>query len=126
MKPQDYIKIANYLDKLGKTNEADNVMRYVVAQFQTPGAQAGPKFQSSNPFAMSNEGLLGGAAGLAAMGGQSVDNIQGGLYSGTGQDTITSCRIFTPSERARLLQMPGGLMAIQNNDIACTEKLLYI
>ena len=126
MKPQDYIKIANYLDSLGKTKQADNVMRFVTSQFQSPGSSfmTGPKFQSSNPFAMSNEGLLGGAAGLAAMGGQSVDNIQGGLYSGSGQDTITSCRIFTPSEIVRLNSMPGGAAAIQNNNIACAEKML--
>ena len=125
MKPQDYIKIANYLDSLGKTKQADNVMKFVTSQFQSPGAiQTGPRFQTNNPFALSNEGLLGGAAGLASLGGQSVDNIQGGLYSGSGQDTITSCKLFTPSEVARLLQMPGGSMAIQNNNVACAEKMI--
>ena len=124
MKIKDYIKIANYLDKIGRTVEADNVMRHVVSQ-QFPGAfQTGPKFQSKNPFALSTEGLLGGAAGLSAVGGQAVDDIQGGLYSGSGNDAITSCKLFTPSEVARLLQMPGGVMAIQNNNVACAEKML--
>lgn len=125
MKPQDYIKIANYLDLLGKSKEADNVMRFVTSQAQSPGAfQTGPKFQSKNPFALSTEGLLGGAAGLSAVGGQAVDDIQGGLYSGSGNDAITSCKLFTPSEVARLLQMPGGVMAIQNNNVACAEKMI--
>lgn len=125
MKPQDYIKIANYLDQIGRTVEADNVMKYVTSQFQSPGAfQTGPKFTTKNPFALDNAGLLGGAAGLAAMGGQTVDDIQGGLYSGSGQDTITSCKLFSPNEVARLLQMPGGVMAIQNNNVACAEQML--
>jgi hypothetical protein len=125
MKPQDYIKIANYLDEIGRTVEADNVMKYVTSQFQSPGAfQTGPRFQSKNPFALDNAGLLGGAAGLAAMGGQTVDDVQGGVYSGTGQDNITSCKMFTPSEVARLLQMPGGAMAVQNNNVACAEQML--
>ena len=124
MKIKDYIKIANYLDKIGRTVEADNVMRHVVSQ-QSPGVfQTGPKFQSKNPFALGNDALLGGAAGLSAMGGQTVDDIQGGLYSGSGNDSITSCKLFTPSEVARLLQMPGGVMAIQNNNVACAEKML--
>ncbi len=125
MKAQDYIKIANYLDEIGRTVEADNVMKYVTSQFQSPGAfQTGPRFQTKNPFALDNAGLLGGAAGLAAMGGQTVDDVQGGLYSGSGQDIITSCKLFTPSEVARLLQMPGGAMAIQNNNVACAEQML--
>ncbi len=125
MKPQDYIKIANYLDEIGRTVEADNVMKYVTSQFQSPGAfQTGPRFQTKNPFALDNAGLLGGAAGLAAVGGQVVDDIQGGLYSGSGQDNITSCKLFTPSEVARLLQMPGGVMAVQNNNVACAEQML--
>lgn len=124
MKIKDYIKIANYLDEIGRTVEADNVMRHVMSQ-QTPGAfQTGPKFQSKNPFALDNAGLLGGAAGLSAMGDQTVDDIQGGLYSGSGNDNITSCKLFTPSEVARLYQMPGGVMAVQNNNVACAEKML--
>jgi hypothetical protein len=125
MKIKDYIKIANYLDEIGRTVEADNVMKHVTSQFQSPGAfLTGPKFQNKNPFALDNAGLLGGAAGLSAMGGQTVDDIQGGLYSGSGNDDITSCKLFTPSEVARLLQMPGGVMAVQNNNVACAEKML--
>lgn len=125
MKIKDYIKIANYLDEIGRTVEADNVMKHVTSQFQSPGAfLTGPKFQNKNPFALDNAGLLGGAAGLSAMGGQTVDDIQGGLYSGSGNDDITSCKLFTPSEVARLLQMPGGVMAIQNNNVACAEKMI--
>jgi hypothetical protein len=123
MKIKDYIKIANYLDEIGRTVEADNVMKHVTSQFQSP-VQTGPKFQSKNPFALDNAGLLSGAAGLSIMGGQTLDNIQGGLYSGSGQDTIASCKVFTPSEISRLLQMPGGSMAVQNNDIACALEML--
>jgi hypothetical protein len=123
MKIKDYIKIANYLDEIGRTVEADNVMKHVTSQFQSP-VQTGPKFQSKNPFALDNAGLLNGAAGLSIMGGQTLDNIQGGLYSGSGQDTIASCKVFTPSEISRLLQMPGGSMAVQNNDIACALQML--
>jgi hypothetical protein len=123
MKIKDYIKIANYLDEIGRTVEADNVMKHVTSQFQSP-VQTGPKFQSKNPFALDNAGLLSGAAGLSAMGGQTLDNIQGGLYSGSGQDTINSCKVFTPSEISRLLQMPGGAMAVQNNDVACALQML--
>ena len=51
MKIKDYIKIANYLDEIGRTVEADNVMKHVTSQFQSP-VQTGPKFQSKNPFAL--------------------------------------------------------------------------
>ena len=124
MKIKDYIKIANYLDKIGRTVEADNVMRHVVSQ-QSPGVfQTGPKFQSKNPFALGNDALLGGAAGLSAMGGQTVDDIQGGLYSGSGNDTITSCKLFTPSEVAKLYQMPGGQRAVLDNNVACALQMM--
>lgn len=94
---KDYIKLAKYLDSIGKYTQADNVDNYIKsAQFTPPGLQSGrsmPYFGYLDATAQSRQ-----TSGFGA-----------GLQAGVGQESaIVGFQPLTPQQYYELAQQPGG------------------
>lgn len=98
---KDYIKLAKYLDSIGKYTQADNVDNFIKsAQFTAPGLQSG----RSMPYT----GYLDATAQSRQTSGFGA-GLQQGLAA---ESPIVGFQPLTPQQYAELSRQPGGAQLI--------------
>jgi hypothetical protein len=98
-----YIKLAKYLDKIGKFSQADNVEKFIKSAqytYTAPGLQSGPRMQY--------QGYLDATAQARQTAGFGA-----GLQQGVGvEGSIVGFQPLTPQQYYELAQQPGGAQLI--------------
>ena len=99
-----YIKLAKYLDKIGKFSQADNVDNFIKSAQQytytAPGLQSGRKIEYQGYLDATGQARQ--TAGFGA-----------GLQAGVGQESaIVGFQPLTPQQYYELAQQPGGAQLI--------------
>ena len=100
----NYIKLAQYLDKIGKYSQADNVDKFIKSaqqySFNAPGLQSGRRIEYQGYFDATGQARQ--QAGFGA-----------GLQQGVGiEGSIVGFQPLTPQQYMELSRQPGGAQLI--------------
>ena len=102
----NYIKLAQYLDKIGKYSQADNVDKFIKSAQSTGFTFTAPGLQSGRR--MEYQGYLDATAQ-----GRQQAGFGAGLQKGVGMEgSIVGFQPLTPQQYAEMSRQPGGAQLI--------------